>query len=172
MPASPAVQHSVVVCSYTQQHTPFVIQGQLNLLVTSVSLKEKCFLKSTTSVINLNAFYCEVVHLSTREISCNVEAGILIGKWHNLVKCSTWARQVGSKSLNASALMNVQGFSNQYSIYFPCYLSVPCIIFLWFTHQDCHWRDEVFSGSMCLTHHLHLLSFLSLFRSTFNNLQV
>jgi len=98
MPASPAVQHSVVACSYAQQHTPFVIQGQLNLLVTSVSLKEKCFLQSSTSVINLNAFYCEVVHLSTREISCNKKAGILIGKWHNLANVAHEPDKWGAKA--------------------------------------------------------------------------
>lgn len=57
----------------------------------------KCFLKSVTSVMTLNAFYCEVVHLSTMEITCNNQAGILIRKWHNLEKCSGRATAVGTK---------------------------------------------------------------------------
>lgn len=77
MPASPAAQHSVVMCGYARQHIPFVFQGRLSLMITSVSLN-KCFLKSVTSVINLDAFYCEVVHLSTLEITCKAQAGILV----------------------------------------------------------------------------------------------
>lgn len=79
MPASPAAQHPVVVmCGYARQHMLFVFQGRPSLMITSVSLKKKCFLKSVTSVVNLDAFYCEVVHLSTLEITCNAQAGILV----------------------------------------------------------------------------------------------
>lgn len=37
---SMAASSAVMVYSYAQQHIPFVIQGLLKLLVTSVSLKE------------------------------------------------------------------------------------------------------------------------------------
>lgn len=81
MPASPAAQHSVVMCGYARQHIPFVFQGRLSLMITSVSFekKKKVLPKVTvTSVINLDVFYCEVVHLSTLEITCNAQAGILV----------------------------------------------------------------------------------------------
>lgn len=79
MPASPADKHSVVVCSYAHS---LCYSGTTQFADHLCVFERKCFLKSVTSVINLNAFYCEVVHLSTTKIACSEKAGSLIGTWH------------------------------------------------------------------------------------------
>lgn len=45
--------------------------GTTRFAVHLCVFQRKCFLKSVTSLIHLNAFYCEVVHLSTKKTTMN-----------------------------------------------------------------------------------------------------